>query len=254
MTTYFYDPILNELVTRQAFDRLTVSSTPIQAQRPATPELGYYSSAPTTPTSSPLPRSAKMARTVQFGAHEGARDVLCDEKELMRTFHKHVKGCDTCYDNLYDGRPLCSKGHNYVVDMKPYFYCKAGKPYSVIDRNQKSEVTRVLVPAEYKYVSKLFEQLNLGYNTAPSRYAAKPKIVYPSAEPVQAPRRQERPTIIIPTDRHISRSTPRSAQRYHEYREPKSRGSLYHEDERRRHRHHGEEIIYASPRSSKYYL
>lgn len=253
MTTYYYDPRTSEILTRQAFDRLTVSSRPVQAHRPATPELGYYSSAPTTPTSSPLPKPTKMARTVSFGAPEGARDALCDERELMRTFHKHVKGCDTCYDHLYDGRPLCSKGHNYVVDMRPYFYCKAGKPYSVIDRNNKNESTRVLVPAEYKYVSKLFEQLNAGYTTSPSRYTTKPKIVYPSAQPVREAPRHERPTIIIPTERYISRSTPRSAPRYHEYREPKSRGSLYHEDERRRHRHHGEEIIYASPRSPRYY-
>lgn len=259
-TTYYYDPKSNGLIFNK-FDRLTVAATPSSTQRPSTPELGYYSSPASTPTTSPKVKSIKMARTVSFGQPEGARDPLVDEKEVMRTFHRHVGHCDTCYASLKSwrsGAPLCQRGHNYVVDMRPYFYCKLGKPYSMIDRDQRGEHNRVFVPTEYKYVATLFEGLNGGYNTNPSRQASRPKpkiVVHQPTEAVyQESRRQERPTIMIPATRPTQRS-----ERYHEeegkrYREPRSRGSLYHEDERRRHRH-GEEVVYvSSPRSPRYRL
>ncbi|KAK5946217.1 hypothetical protein PMZ80_000358 [Knufia obscura] len=202
-----------------------------------------------------------MARTVSWAASEGARDPLCDEKDVMKTFHKHVKHCDTCYSSLSSwrsGASLCSKGHNYVVDMQPYFFCKAGKPYSLIDRQQRSEMNRVLVPVEYKYVSTLFEALNAGYSTNPSRRPQRPKVVVHHPAPVireAEPRRYERPTIIIPREQYSpSHRSPRIGDRYVEerrHREPRYRGSLYHEDERRRHRHDAE-VIYASP--ARYHL
>lgn len=257
-TTYFYNPKTNELLVQHPFERLTIATTPAPI-RPPTPDLGYYSSPATTPTTSPQTKSAKMARTVSFAPPERARDPLCDEKDVMRTFHKHVKHCDTCYNSLSSwgsGEPLCSKGHNYVVDMQPYFFCKAGKPYSLIDRSQKNEMNRVLVPADYKHVSILFEALNAGYSTNPSRRPQRPqrpKVVIHQPAPVireAEPRRHERPTIVIPTERYSpSHRSPRSGDRHHEerrHREPRYRGSLYHEDERRRHRHDAE-IISASP-------
>lgn len=263
-TTYFYDPKTNEVVLKQAFDRLSVSATPATSERPSTPELGYYSSPATTPTTSPQPKSAKMARTVSFGAPEGARDALSDEKDVMRSFHKHVSRCDTCHNSLTSWRsgiPLCSRGHNYVVDMRPYFFCKAGKPYSMVDRERRNEQTRVFVPAEYKHVTTLFEALNAGYLTNPSRHQSRPKVVVHQPNIISAqpePRRHERPTVVIPTETyHSNRVSPRTGERYHDekrYREPRSRGSLYHEDERRRHRH-GDEVIYtSSPRSPRHHL
>jgi len=257
-TTYFYNPKTNALLVQQPFDRLTIATTPASI-RPPTPDLGYYSSPATTPTTSPQTKTAKMARTVSFAPSEGARDPLCDEKDVMRTFHKHVKHCDTCYNSLSSWKseaPLCSKGHSYVVDMKPYFFCKAGKPYSLIDRSQRNEITRVLVPVDYKYVSTLFEALNAGYSTNPSRQSQKPqrpKVVVHQPAPViheAEPRRRERPSLVIPAGGYSpSHRSPRSGDRYHEekrHREPRYRGSLYHEDERRRHRPDAE-IIYASP-------
>lgn len=260
-TTYYYNPKTEQLLSHPSFDRLTVSSTPVTTQRPSTPELGYYSSPATTPLTSPIPKTAKMARTVSFGAPEGARDARNDESEVMRTFHRHVKHCDTCYNNLNSwtsGKPLCYKGHNYVVDMRPYFFCKAGKPYSLIDRERFGEMTRVLVSSEYKYMSMLFEALNAGYSTNPSRQIIRPKVVIHQPTTVASqpePRRYERPTITIPTQRYQStRLSPRSGERYQEHREPRYRGSLYHEDERRRNRY-GEEVVYsASPRSPRYHL
>ena len=184
----------------------------------------------------------------------------------MKTFHRHVSHCDTCHSALKSwrsGAPLCQTRHNHVVDMRPYFYCKLGKPYSMIDRDQRGEHTRVFVPTDYKYVATLFEALNNGYITNPSRQSARPKpkvvVVQPPTEAVYTETyRHERPTIIIPSSgkHYISRTTPRN-ERYQEekrYREPRSRGSLYHEDERRRHRH-GEEVVYSSsPRSPRYHL
>lgn len=254
-TTYFYNPKTNELSTKQTFDRLTIAATPAPT-RPPTPDLGYYSSPATTPITSPQPSPAKMARTVTFAAPEGARDPLCDEKDVMKTFHKHVKHCDTCYNSLAAwrrGAPLCSKGESYVVDMQPYFFCKAGKPYSLIDRSQRDEINRVLVPVEYKYVSAFFEAVNSGYSPEPSRRAQRPKnLVHHPAPIIQEAesRRHERPTIVIPMERYSpSHRSPRSGDRHHDerrHREPRYRGSLYHEDERRRHRHDAE-VIYTSP-------
>ncbi|KAK5078819.1 hypothetical protein LTR64_002764 [Lithohypha guttulata] len=204
-----------------------------------------------------------MARTVSWAASEGARDPLGDEKEVMRTFHKHVKHCDTCYRNLtswHSGNGLCSRGHNYVIDMLPYFFCKSGKPYSLIDRTRKNEQTRVLVPVEYRHVSTLFEALEGGYNTNASRQSRPKPIVHHTQPDVShyESRRPERPNLQIPYERYTSsRHTPRSAERYHEdrrYYEPRSRGSLYHEDERRRHRYSGEGIYASVPRSPRHHL
>jgi len=254
-TTYFYNSKTNQLSVKQAFDRLTVASTPATTRTP-TPDLGYYSSPATTPATSPQPQSSTMARTVSFARPEGARDAFPDEKDVMRSFHKHVKHCDICYNSLSSwrsGPPLCTKGHNYVVDMQPYFFCKTGKPYSLIDRHQRDDMNRVFVPAEYKYVSTLFEALNAGYSTNPSSrrpQRPKPVVHYPAPVIHEAePRRHERPTIIIPAERYSGHRSPRSGDRYHEeqrHREPRYRGSLYHEDERRRHRHDAE-VIYAPP-------
>lgn len=255
VTTYFYNPKTSELSFKQSFDRLTIASTPAVARSP-TPDLGHYSSPVSTPATSPQPNFATMARTVSFGRPEGARDAFPDEKDVIRTFHKHVNHCDTCYNSLTSwrsGNPLCTKGHNYVVDMQPYFFCRSGKPYSLIDKQQRDEVNRVFVPAEYRYVSMLFEATNAGYSTAaPSRRSRRPKPVVHHPAPTTyevEPRRYERPTVIVPERYSSGPREPRSGERYHEerrYREPRYRGSLYHEDERRRHQH-AAEVIYASP-------
>ena len=234
---------------------MTVAATPVVTRTP-TPDLGYYSSPAVTPITTPEPTPARMARTVSFAPPEGARDAFPDEKDVMRTFHKHVEHCDTCYSSLSSwrsGTPLCSKGHNYVKDMQPYLFCKAGKPYSLIDRQQRNEMTRLFVPSQYRHVSTLFEALNVGYSTNPSSRRSRPKVVVHHPAPVYRepePRSSERPTIIIPERYSTSHRSPRSGDRYHEesrYREPRYRGSLYHEDERRRHRHDAE-VVYASPR------
>lgn len=212
--------------------------------RPLTPDLGYYTSPAASPANSPRLPSPRMARTVQFAAPEGARDARADEREVMRTFNKHVRSCDTCYPVMtaeYPSAPLCSKGHGYVVDMKPYFFCKRGKPYSQIDKQYKQEVTRVFVPSDYRHVATLFEALNSGYSTEPSPRSKRPRVVVHQAPAVQVPepRRRERPTIIVPVQNYTTASRSPRGERYHEERrprEPRYRGSLYYEDERRRHR------------------
>ena len=266
-TTYHYDSKKNKLILKNDFDRLTIAATSSSTTRSQTPELGYYSSPSTTPNSSPLLTSPKMAK-VSFGPTEGAREPLHDEREVMRSFHKHVKHCETCSASLSSwrsGQPLCSRGHNYVVDMRPSFLKKVGKVYSMIDRNQRDENNRILVPSEYKYVTTLFEALNAGYATSSTRQTSRPKqkpvVHHSTAEVVyREPQRSERPTIVIPATQYSSpRSSRRSEEKYHEerrYREPRSRGSLYPEDEKRRHRG-AEEVIYVtprSPRSPRYHL
>lgn len=200
-------------------------------------------------------------RTVSFGIPEGARDPMVDEHNVMKKFDSHVGRCDTCYDNLgawRSGRPLCSRGHHYVMDMKPYFFCKAGKPYSMIDREKRDEKNRILVPVEFRYVSTLFEAVDSGYLTGSSRPAQRPKIVIHqpavhTREP--SPRREYRravePVVMVPAEHYIVASprSPRSPrtqyreERYH--REPR-RGSLYHEDQRRRY-HQDAQVVVAAP-------
>lgn len=261
-TTYYYYPVVSESKPTQIFDLLSVAQTP-RPHTPPTPELSHCSTpATSTPNITPQTKPAKM-RTVSFGMPEGARDAGFDERDVMKKFNSHVSRCDTCYDNLSawrSGRPLCSRGHGYVLDMKPYFFFKGGKPYSMIDREKRDERNRVFVPAEYRYVNTLFEALDSGYITGTQRSGPKPKIVIhqPSPAPVQevAPRREHRQTlkpIVIPTERYVVASSPRSPrsptsryrdERYH--REPR-RGSLYHEESRRRY-HHDAEVAAAPDR------
>lgn len=233
---------------------MTTAASP--RYRPLTPDLGYYTSPGTSPANSPRLSSPRMARTVQFAASEGARDAKSDEKEVMRTFNKHVKNCDTCHEVMtsdYPSAPLCSKGHSYVVDMQPYFYCKGGKPYSQIDKKYKGEMTRVFVPSDYRHVVSLFQALSTGYSTKPS--SRRPRVILhqPVPSSQSSERRRERPTIIVPIDQYTTTSrTPRNGERYHEDRrssEPRYRGSLYYEDEQRRHRQEPEVIRIRPERS-----
>ncbi|KAJ9661419.1 hypothetical protein H2198_001987 [Neophaeococcomyces mojaviensis] len=259
-TTYYYNTKTNELLSRKAFDRLTVTATPSR-DSPPTPTLSYCSTAATTPTSSPQPKAANMVqrrRTVNFGPVEGAREPFWDEQDVMKKFNSHVKHCSDCYDSLsswHSGQPLCSRGHGYVVDMNPYFFCASGKPYSLIDKEKRKEKNRILVPPEMQHVSTLFEALENGYkpNSSRRKPQPKPEIVYSQPRPVpQHYSRYEEPdVVIVPTNhrRHGDRERYYEERRhrlgtekpYYVQREPR-RGSLYHEDEERRHRH-GEQVI-----------
>lgn len=221
-----------------------------------------------TPTPAPtLPQTATMTRTraVTFGLPEGARDPLVDERDVMRKFHSHVSRCDSCYESLSSwrsGRPLCSRGHGYVLDMKPYFFCKGGKPFSMIDREKRDERNRVFVPAEYQFVSVLFEATEGGYITGSTRSIPRPKIVIhqaPVRSPEPSPRREYRRSaeqvVLVPTERYVvasprSPKTPRTQYREERYHREPRRGSLYYDDERRRY-HQNAEILVAAP--DRYY-
>lgn len=274
-TTYYYNPKTNELLTRQAYDYLTVAAAPLPASPPM-PSLSYCSTAPTTPSSSPQTPTTKMVRTraVNFGAVEGAREPFHDERYVFKSFNSHAKRCDDCYDSLYSGHsdlPLCSDGYGLYVDMGPYFYCSGGKPYSSVEREKYGEKNRILVPHEMTHVSALFEALDRGYAPKQSRHTSRPKpiIVQPqspvksstkSTKTVHFSRYDDPDVVIVPADRRRHRDR----ERYYEERRQQSntekpyvvqrqprRGSLYYEDEQRRHRH-GERVIIV-PADQVYY-
>lgn len=263
-TTYYYYPVKSVSTPRQEFDHLSVTRTP-RTPTPSTPELSYCSTPTTTPNTSPQQQTATMrTRTVTFGLPEGVRDPLVDERDVMRKFHSHISRCETCYENLsswHSGRPLCSRGHGYVLDMKPYFFCKGGKPFSMIDREKRDERNRVFVPTEYRYVTTLFEATEGGYRTGSTRSVPRPKIVIhqtpvqpQETSPRREYRRQAEPVVLVPAERYVVASprsprTPRTQYREERYHREPRRGSLYYDEQGRRYQN--PEIVVATP--DRYY-
>lgn len=123
----------------------------------------------------------------------------------------------------------------------------------MIDREKRDERNQIWIPSEFKHVSSLFEALKNGYNSGSSRSATRPQVVIhqPTIQEV-SPRRERRRVlepIVIPAERY---SAGHRSPRYRDerYYQELRRGSLYHEDQRRRH-YRNAEIMVTTP--ERYY-
>jgi hypothetical protein len=76
------------------------------------------------------------------------RDLQDDEKFVLCEFERHASHCSRCADPLSafrERRNLCSRGHQYAVDVAEYLYRKNGTAYSMVDRGF-DQLTEVKIP------------------------------------------------------------------------------------------------------------
>lgn len=179
------------------------------------------------------------------------RDMDDAEKLVVDDFERHVGHCTQCTTALEarkDG--LCERGHPHAVDVTQYLYCKDGKHFSVVEK-ENGALVRVKLPREADSVRNLLDAVEAGMKLkAPRRGRASPvrspttsTFYVPSRRPVieharprsYSPERESTVTEIIERSpgqgrRHvIVYQSPRNSMS----RSPSSRGSLYSSDRER---------------------
>jgi len=163
------------------------------------------------------------------------RDLQDDEKFVLSGFERHASHCSLCDDPLSafrEGKNLCSRGHQYAVDVAEYLYRKNGRDLSMVDRNF-NQLTEVKIPHNYIAARGLLMAIEEGLRVR--RKDEKPPVIhsYDSTYYV-APRESNTPReryteIIERTPAPAPAKTKRKRVIVYHRRSP-SRGSLYESD------------------------
>ena len=190
-----------------------------------------------------------------------ARD---DERDVMLHFAAHASHCPRCEDpyRVYmKGGTLCDRGHAYARDVAQYVYSKAGKAYSVIDREETDTRVQIEIPARCDAIRNLLKAVDQGLKIRSQ--SSRPVVSYDSTYHVperrQLPERRDAYDVleVAPQRREERRRAEGGERRRDTVYIPSGRGSLYAKDEeerRRRRRELGEPVIvYAEPRRTKTY-
>ncbi|KAI9774171.1 MAG: hypothetical protein M1840_005264 [Geoglossum simile] len=154
-----------------------------------------------------------------------------DELEAIRRFASHASHCPECahpYEVHIAGGTLCNRGHRYAQSVAAYVYNKAGKAYSVMDREDGLAPTQVEIPIHCEAVRGLLKAMERGLRIR------KPPVVsydrtYPVAPRVVVPApHQPSQQIIVPHRRHstIHHAVARRPDKTY----TAGRGSLYASD------------------------
>ncbi|KAJ5190912.1 uncharacterized protein N7498_009897 [Penicillium cinerascens] len=167
------------------------------------------------------------------------RDMDDAEKLVVEEFKRHVGHCTQCTTALEEQKGgLCERGHPRAVDVTQYLYCKNGKHFSVVDK-ENGTLMRVKLPRDADSVRNLLDAVEAGMTLKPPRRGR--------ASPVRSPATS---TIYVPSRRPvIEQSRPRSYSP-----EPESTATEIIERAPRVERSPGQGkrhvIVYQSPRSS----
>ena len=187
----------------------------------------------------PKARMPSFQRQVAFSSSNTvSRQPHDDELEAIRRFASHASHCRKCahpYEVHVNGGTLCDRGHHYAQNVASYVYNKAGKAYSVMDRNDGLAPTQVEIPVNCGAVRELLKAMERGL-----RLRQTPLISYDRTYPIAprlvmaAPHPPAQQIIEIPHRRHstIHHAVARRSE------EPyiSGRGSLYASDMNDRHR------------------
>jgi len=205
-------------------------------------------------------------RVVEFvpASNTICRPARDDECDVMQRFATHASHCPRCEDpfRVYvKGGTLCDRGHAYAKDVAQYVYSKAGKAYSVVDREDTNARVQIEIPPRCDAIRGLLKAVDQGLKIRSQ--ALKPLVsqdrTYPVAERRQLPERRDGYDVleVAPRRREERRRAEGGDRRRESVYVPSGRGSLYAKDEeerRRRRREQGEPVIvYAEPRRSKTY-
>ncbi|KAJ6108384.1 hypothetical protein N7523_009707 [Penicillium sp. IBT 18751x] len=186
------------------------------------------------------------------------RDMDDAEKLVVEEFDRHVSRCTQCTTALNQpSDSLCERGYPRAIDVTRHLYCKDGKYFSVVDK-ENGILMRVKLPREANSVRNLLDAVEAGLAfKSPRRGRASPvraprtsTIYVPSRRPVIEQIRPSRSYSPEPerTATEIIERTPRSERspgqarrhvivyqspRSSMSRSPSSRGSLYSSDRER---------------------
>jgi hypothetical protein len=216
-----------------------------------------------TPARTPARRPAKMpGRTVDFvpsPLNTICRPARDDERDVMQRFAGHASHCPRCADPYHvymKGGALCDRGNAYARDVAQYIYSKAGKAYSVVDRDANDLRVQIEIPPRCDAVRQLLKAVDKGLKARSQllRPIVSYDRTYPVAERKRLPERRDGYDMleVAPQRREEKKRTEGGERRRDTVYVPSGRGSLYEKDEeerRRRRREQGEPVIvYAEPR------
>ncbi|OXV09725.1 hypothetical protein Egran_02513 [Elaphomyces granulatus] len=162
------------------------------------------------------------------------RDLQDDEKFVLSEFERHASRCPRCANPLSafrERRNLCSRGHQYAVDVAEYLYRENGRDLSMVDRNF-NQPTEVKIPRDCIAARGLLMAIEEGLRVR--RKDEKPPVIHSYDSTYYVPPREsntrERYTEII--ERTPAPAPAKTKHRrvivYH--RRSPSRGSLYESD------------------------
>jgi hypothetical protein len=210
-------------------------------------------------------RSKGRVINFETGINTISRPARDDERDVMQHFAAHASHCPRCADPFYiymKGGTLCDRGHAYARDVVQYIYSKAGKAYSVVDRDANDLRVQIEIPPRCDAVSKLLKAADRGLKIKSQipRPVVSYEQMYPVAERKRLPKRRDGDDV-LPQRREERERSEGSERRRDKVSVPSGRGDLYKvdEEERRQRREQGESVIvYAEPRDqelrrSKYY-
>ena len=205
-------------------------------------------------------------RVVEFvpASNTICRPARDDERDVMQRFAAHASHCPRCEDpyRVYmNGGTLCERGHAHARDVAQYVYSKAGKAYSIVDRNATDARVQIEIPAKCDAIRGLLKAVDHGLKV---RGPAQRPIVshdrtYHVAERRQLPDRRDGHEVmeVAPRRREERRRAEGGDRRRETVYVPSGRGSLYAKDEEERRRRRMEQgepvIVYAEPRRSRTY-
>jgi len=209
----------------------------------------------TTPPTDKMPGVLRV--TISPNPTSSCRPLRYDERSVLEAFNNHASHCSDCADPLatyHAGGTLCSRGHAYARDLGQYVYFKAGRAWSLLDREDTGERVQIEVPAPWKSVRALCEAASKGLRIKSRREAERVVVQHQS-------RRDESPAREREWDRRngyeVIENGPRHRRRRDEGRGRekkrdtvyvKGRGSLYWKDEEERRQREEPRIVVVEPR------
>jgi hypothetical protein len=119
------------------------------------------------PHMTPARTPRKMVGRVEFDPASNTiyRPARDDELDVIQHFAHHASHCPRCEDpfRVYvNSDTLCDRSHAYARDVAQYLSSKAGKAYSVIDRNATDGRVQIEIPPRCDAVRGLLKALDQG--------------------------------------------------------------------------------------------
>ena len=188
-------------------------------------------------------------RIVNFAPQDNfCRPARDDEEFVMREFAIHAAKCRQCrspYQVHLAGERLCDRGHALALDVAQYIYSKAGKAFSLIDRERTEERVQIEIPKGCDVIRDLLKAVDRGMRLR-RKQELKPVVSHDRTyhvpdRPIERRREPEpRYEVVEPTRRHRKEKVYISG-----------RGSLYESDAAERRKRYEEEPVYimAVPRT-----
>ncbi|KAI9770656.1 MAG: hypothetical protein M1839_003077 [Geoglossum umbratile] len=195
-------------------------------------------------------------RQVAFSSSNSvSRQPHEDELEAIRRFASHASHCRKCahpYEVHVTGGTLCDRGHHYAQNVASYVYNKAGKAYSVMDRDDGLAPTQVEIPVNCGAVRELLKAMERGLRIRKAPLISYDRTYSIAPRVIMAPHPPAQQIVEVPHRRHSTLHHHHAVVRHSEKPYISGRGSLYASDMNDRHRRYLADSLYSTrPYSSR---